>query len=91
MPYRCLSTSGKSMQTYNPPITLFREHSGVGRVVTPAIIAVLGFALWAVGQEIEVKEVIGGLAFVDEVRVTVVNIDVFLRDRAGKVVTGPGA
>jgi VWFA-related protein len=52
------------------------------------MIAILAFGFWAVGQESDEEEVIGGLAFVDEVQVTVVNIDVFVRDRAGKVVTG---
>ncbi len=31
---------------------------------------------------------IGGLSFIDEVEVTVVNVDVFVRDRRGKAVTG---
>ncbi|RXL69170.1 hypothetical protein EO238_32825, partial [Citrobacter sp. AAK_AS5] len=31
---------------------------------------------------------IGGLSFLDEVEVTVVNVDVFVRDRAGRPVGG---
>ena len=40
------------------------------------------------GQEADQEETKGGLAFVDEVQVTVVNIDVFVRDRQGNAVTG---
>jgi VWFA-related protein len=42
----------------------------------------------AIAQEIEKEEAVGGLAFVDEVQVTVVNLDVFVRDREGKPVIG---
>ena len=42
----------------------------------------------AAAQELERRDVVGGLAFVDEVEVTVVNIDVFVRDKSDKVVTG---
>ncbi|MBD3857497.1 MAG: VWA domain-containing protein, partial [Acidobacteria bacterium] len=54
---------------------------------------ILGFAIVAVGltaagQEVEKEEPVGGLAFVDEVQVTVVNIDVFVRDHDGNPVTG---
>ena len=52
------------------------------------IIVALAAGLNVIGQEVEEKEVVGGLAFVDEVQVTVVNIDVFVRDREGNVVTG---
>lgn len=45
-------------------------------------------ACGAAAQELERREVVGGLAFVDEVEVTVVNIDVFVRDKNDKVVTG---
>ena len=44
--------------------------------------------LTATGQEVDQEEAQGGLAFVDEVQVTVVNIDVFVRDRQGNAVTG---
>ena len=54
---------------------------------------ILGFAIFAVGltaagQEVEKEEAVGGLAFVDEVQVTVVNIDVFVRDRDDNPVLG---
>ena len=42
----------------------------------------------ATGQEADQEEAKGGLAFVDEVQVTVVNIDVYVRDRQGNAVTG---
>ena len=45
-------------------------------------------ALTASGQAADQEEAKGGLAFVDEVQVTVVNIDVFVRDRQGNPVTG---
>jgi VWFA-related protein len=44
--------------------------------------------LTTAGQEVDREDVVGGLAFVDEVQVTVVNIDVFVRDQAGNAVTG---
>jgi hypothetical protein len=40
------------------------------------------------GREADQEKPKGGLAFVDEVKVTVVNIDVFIRDRKGNAVTG---
>jgi len=48
----------------------------------------LAVCLTAGGQEADQEEAKGGLAFVDEVQVTVVNIDVFVRDRQGNAVTG---
>jgi VWFA-related protein len=57
-------------------------------VVTPAAIAILVMGLSAAGQEVEEKDVVGGLSFVDEVQITVVNIDVFVRDQDNTVVTG---
>lgn len=56
--------------------------------IAAAMIAVVAVGLIAAGQEVEKREVIGGLAFRDEVQVTVVNIDVFVRDHDGNVVTG---
>ncbi len=44
-------------------------------------------ALSASGDGMARRDVIGGLAFVDEIDVTVVNIDVLVRDRADRVVT----
>lgn len=40
------------------------------------------------GQEAGREDAVGGLTFIDEVKVTVVNIDVFVRDRKGNPVTG---
>ncbi len=45
-------------------------------------------AVTAGGQGLERRDVVGGLAFVDEVEVTVVNVDVFVRDQDNRVVTG---
>jgi VWFA-related protein len=59
----------------------------LGLVVSTATV-VLSVALMVAGQETDTEEVVGGLAFVDEVKVTVVNIDVFVRDRKNNVVTG---
>jgi VWFA-related protein len=42
------------------------------------------------GQGLERRDVVGGLAFVDEVEVTVVNVDVFVRDKDNRVVTDLG-
>jgi len=39
-------------------------------------------------REIDREQVLGGLSFIDQVEVTVVNIDVFVRDRDGRPVTG---
>lgn len=61
--------------------------STVGRFVVTSL-AVLAVASMAGAQETETQGAVGGLAFVDEVQVTVVNIDVFVRDRAGNPVTG---
>ncbi len=60
------------------------------RISLPAAAAMvtLAVALAAAGQQAEDRGTVGGLAFVDEVQVTVVNIDVFVRDRSGAVVTG---
>ena len=58
----------------------------VGRAIAWVVIVAVG--PMAIAQEVEKEEAVGGLAFVDEVQVTVVNIDVFVRDRDGKPVTG---
>ena len=58
----------------------------VGRAIAWVVIVAVG--PMAIAQEIEKEDAVGGLAFVDEVQVTVVNIDVFVRDRDGKPVTG---
>ena len=52
------------------------------------VCGLLTVGLAATGQEADQEETVGGLAFVDEVQVTVVNIDVFVRDRQGNAVTG---
>jgi VWFA-related protein len=52
-----------------------------------AVCALLAVGGTAAAQETEEPETVGGLAFVDEVQVTVVNIDVFVRDRDGNPVT----
>jgi len=60
--------------------------------VTQRLAVVLAAALFAgttvAGQEVDREQVAGGLSFVDEVQVTVVNIDVAVRDRQGNPVTG---
>jgi VWFA-related protein len=58
----------------------------IGRAI--AWIAIVAVGPTAAGQEVEKEEAVGGLAFVDEIQVTVVNIDVFVRDRDGKPVLG---
>jgi VWFA-related protein len=52
------------------------------------ICGLLVVSLAAHGQEADQYQAVGGLAFVDEVQVTVVNLDVFVRDRQGNAVTG---
>jgi VWFA-related protein len=61
-------------------------NSVCGRVILGLAIVAVG--LTAAGQEVEKEEPVGGLAFVDEVQVTVVNLDVFVRDREGRPVIG---
>ena len=48
------------------------------------------FSVTGVAQEADeaISERVGGLAFVDEIQVTVVNVDVFVRDRKGRPVEG---
>jgi VWFA-related protein len=48
----------------------------------------LVLALAAVAQQPPQEGAVGGLTFIDEVEVTVVNVDVFVRDRDGNAVTG---
>ncbi len=54
------------------------------------IAAALTLVCVAGGQEAERPDVVGGLTFVDEVEVTVVNVDVFVRDKDNRAVTGLG-
>ena len=56
--------------------------------IMAAFTTILAVSSMAAGQEVEKKEAVGGLAFVDEVQVTVVNIAVFVRDRQDRPVTG---
>jgi len=58
------------------------------RVRKLLVCGLLAAGLAVTGQEADQEEAKGGLAFVDEVQVTVVNIDVFVRDRQGNAVTG---
>jgi len=53
-----------------------------------ASVAILLAVTSSQGQEVARDEVVGGLAFVDQVQVTVVNIDVYVRDRQDRPVTG---
>lgn len=56
-----------------------------------AVLALTGSALVgsaAAEGEVDPESVVGGLAFLDQVEVTVVNIDVFVRDGADRPVTG---
>ena len=55
---------------------------------TAILVSVLAVSVTVSGQEAGREEPVGGLAFVDEVQVTVVNVDVFVRDRQGNAVTG---
>lgn len=66
-----------------PGMTALRWVRGIAVVM----VAVLCLAMTAAGQESARDEVVGGLAFLDEVQVTVVNIDVFVTDRKGNAVT----
>lgn len=52
------------------------------------LVAILAIGPMSTAQEIEKEEAVGGLAFIDEVQVTVVNLDVFVRDREGRPVIG---
>jgi VWFA-related protein len=60
----------------------------VPRFKTILVCGLLAVGMTASGQEAEKEVAVGGLAFVDEVQVTVVNIDVYVRDRNGNAVTG---
>jgi VWFA-related protein len=61
------------------------------RAVTGAVLAASVLAaVIAAARDIDPGDVVGGLGFVDQVEVTVVNIDVFVRDRDGRPVTGLG-
>jgi VWFA-related protein len=55
-----------------------------------ALMAAAGLGGWAADETPAEQELVGGLAFVDEVEVTVVNIEVFVRDKDGNPVTDLG-
>ena len=63
------------------------RHHLIGPAVAACASTLLTVAT-AMSQDIDREQVIGGLSFVDQVQVTVVNIDVFVRDRNGRPVTG---
>ncbi len=52
------------------------------------LICILCVGTVAFVQEVDSEKVTGGLSFVDEVKVTVVNVDVYVRDRQDRSVTG---
>ena len=58
-----------------------------GGGLATALVVFFTLGMTASGQESEKEKVVGGLAFVDEVQVTVVNIDVFVSDNKGNAVT----
>lgn len=59
---------------------------------TSAALLLMGLALATGAQEVDEgnPKPVGGLAFVDEIQVTVVNVDVFVRDGKGRPVKGLG-
>lgn len=63
-----------------------RRNAGSG--IAAVLVCVLLVVASATGVEVDRDDVVGGLAFVDLVEVTVVNIDVYVRDRQGRPVTG---
>ena len=60
----------------------------VERIVLVVAAAFLAASVAAQEVEKESPEPVGGLAFVEEIQVTVVNVDVYVRDRRGLPVTG---
>ena len=64
------------------------RHEVLQRNLAVVLTAILLVGATVTGQEIDKEQVAGGLAFIDEVQVTVVNIDVFVRDRQDRPVTG---
>ncbi len=63
----------------------------VNTVVLVLVAAIVTVGAGAEGAEGESRERVGGLPFADEVQVTVVNVDVYVRDRKGMPVDGLGA
>ena len=60
------------------------------RVVAMVLLMILGAAGGAIADDPDEQTPVGGLEFVDEVRVTVVNVDVFVRDGKGRPVEDLG-
>jgi VWFA-related protein len=60
----------------------------VKRIAILLCIGLLGVPVWTVGETEQETRPIGGLSFVDEVEVTVVNVDVYVRDSKGNPVDG---
>ena len=58
-----------------------------GLILLMAAVGLVGWAADEIGDE---TEAVGGLAFLDEIEVTVVNIEVFVRDKDGTPVTDLG-
>jgi VWFA-related protein len=54
------------------------------------VMAAVGLAAWAADDPPDEAQAVGGLAFLDEVEVTIVNIEVFVRDKDGRPVTDLG-
>jgi VWFA-related protein len=54
------------------------------------VMAAAGLAGWAADDPPDEAQAVGGLAFLDEVEVTIVNIEVFVRDKDGRPVTDLG-
>jgi hypothetical protein len=52
--------------------------------------AAVGLAGWAADEPSDEQQAVGGLAFIDEVEVTIVNAEVFVRDKDGRPVTDLG-
>jgi len=66
---------------------VMRQQSIVGLVVLMAAATLVG---WAADEGRDEQQAVGGLAFLDEVEVTVVNLEVFVRDKDGTPVTDLG-
>jgi len=60
------------------------------RVVAIVLLTLIGASGWSTADEPGEQAPVGGLEFVDEVRVTVVNVDVFVRDGKGRPVEDLG-
>ena len=81
--------TGASAEADAGPATLAPE-VGVNRLHAIVLAVAVGAALPALCQTepAPASGPVGGLSFLDEVEVTVVNVDVFVRDRSGRPVQG---